>query len=88
MILGILTEITQAAWDLYLCFSSITLRPHQHGADMLAPLSAILDQCTLTEDEVPASLALEGLALLCDAEVVDIRTAWAVLAPKLRADKR
>ena len=55
---------------------------------MLAPLSAMLNECTAEVDTVPACLALEGLVALCEAEVVDIRTVWAVLAPKLSKDSR
>ncbi|XP_066271625.1 focadhesin-like [Branchiostoma lanceolatum] len=64
------------------------LRAHQHGADLLPVLSQILNDCTSELEAVPASLALEGLTALCQAEVVDVRTAWSVLASKLQADQR
>ncbi|XP_078656308.1 focadhesin-like isoform X4 [Branchiostoma floridae x Branchiostoma belcheri] len=64
------------------------LRAHQHGADLLPVLSKILNDCTSELDAVPASLALDGLTALCQAEVVDIRTAWSVLASKLETDQR
>ncbi|XP_035663139.1 focadhesin-like [Branchiostoma floridae] len=64
------------------------LRAHQHGADLLPVLSQILNDCTSELEAVPASLALQGLTALCQAEVVDVRTAWSVLASKLEADQR
>ncbi|KAI0233616.1 Focadhesin [Lamellibrachia satsuma] len=63
-------------------------RPHQHGADMLVLVSAILNECTGEREAVAVAMALEGLRYLCEAEVVDIRTAWSVLAAKLQHDER
>ena len=53
---------------------------------MLGALSAILNECM--GNPTPAALALDGLYYLCEAEVIDIRTTWAVLAEKLDADTR
>lgn len=64
------------------------LRPEQHGSDMLAPLSDILRQCTREEEGVVAALALEGLYYLCEAEVINILSAWSVLADSLIRDSR
>ncbi|KAK2171967.1 hypothetical protein NP493_1010g00002 [Ridgeia piscesae] len=63
-------------------------RPHQHGADMLVLVSAILNECSGETEAVAVAMALEGLRYLCEAEVVDIRTAWSVLAAKLQHDER
>ncbi len=63
-------------------------RPHQYGEDLLPSLSDILNKCTRENDAPVAGLALQGLHALCEAEVIDIRTMWKVLAPKLSVDKR
>ena len=44
-------------------------RPHQHGEDMLAPISDILNERTSEADAPVVSLALDGLYHLCEAEV-------------------
>ncbi|KAL5004639.1 hypothetical protein ScPMuIL_018095 [Solemya velum] len=63
-------------------------RPEQHGADMLGHLSEILNSCTDEPGAPAAALALEGLWSLCEAEVIEIRSAWSILAARLRSDKR
>ncbi|XP_022105848.1 focadhesin-like [Acanthaster planci] len=63
------------------------LRPHR-GADLLPMLSKLLNDCTSDGDASIAALALDALYILCQAEVVDLRTMWAVLSPKLTKDER
>ncbi|CAH2293916.1 focadhesin isoform X1 [Pelobates cultripes] len=63
-------------------------RPYQHGADMLAAITQVLNECTKPEQASPAALALQGLYALCQAEVVDIRSTWNALSPKLGCDTR
>ncbi|XP_054665366.1 focadhesin isoform X2 [Grus americana] len=63
-------------------------RPYQHGADMLAAISQILNECTKPDQASPAALALQGLKALCEAEVVCIRSTWKALSPKLSCDTR
>ncbi|XP_075787600.1 focadhesin [Pelodiscus sinensis] len=63
-------------------------RPYQHGADMLAAISQILNECTKTDQATPAALVLQGLHALCQAEVVCIRSTWNALSPKLSCDTR
>ncbi|XP_038072165.1 focadhesin-like [Patiria miniata] len=63
------------------------LRPH-HGADLLPLLSKLLNECTSDRESSIAAMALDALYTLCQAEVVDLRTMWAVLAPKLTKDNR
>ncbi|GAB0204435.1 focadhesin [Grus japonensis] len=65
-----------------------SLRPYQHGADMLAAISQILNECTKPDQASPAALALQGLKALCEAEVVCIRSTWKALSPKLSCDTR
>ena len=65
-----------------------THRPNQHGGDLLPAISKILKDCSRDGDATIAVLALEALSALCEAEVVDIRTMWEVLAPKLSKDTR
>ncbi|ESO89593.1 hypothetical protein LOTGIDRAFT_164890 [Lottia gigantea] len=64
------------------------LRPEQHGEDLLAPVSDILNKCSDISMVTAAALALEALYMLCEAEVIDIKSAWNVLAVKLTTDKR
>uniref|UniRef100_A0A4X2L1S6 Focadhesin n=1 Tax=Vombatus ursinus TaxID=29139 RepID=A0A4X2L1S6_VOMUR len=63
-------------------------RPYQHGADMLAAISQVLNECTKPDQATPAALVLQGLHALCQAEVVCIRSTWTALSPKLGCDTR
>ncbi|XP_024907153.1 focadhesin isoform X2 [Pteropus alecto] len=63
-------------------------RPYQHGADMLAAISQVLNECTKPDQASPAALVLQGLHALCQAEVVCIRSTWNALSPKLSCDTR
>ncbi|XP_052032693.1 focadhesin [Apodemus sylvaticus] len=63
-------------------------RPYQHGADMLAAISQVLNECTKPDQATPAALVLQGLHALCQAEVVCIRSTWNALSPKLSCDMR
>ncbi|XP_039212993.1 focadhesin isoform X1 [Crotalus tigris] len=63
-------------------------RPYQHGADMLAAISQVLNECTKADQATPAALVLQGLHALCQAEVVCIRSTWDALSPKLSCDTR
>ncbi|XP_066195236.1 focadhesin isoform X2 [Sylvia atricapilla] len=71
------------------CIRDISrLRPYQHGADMLAAISQVLNECTKPDQASPAAIVLQGLRALCEAEVVCIRSAWNALSPKLGCDTR
>ncbi|XP_066460428.1 focadhesin [Eleutherodactylus coqui] len=63
-------------------------RPYQHGADMLAAITQVLNEYTKPDQATPAALVLQGIHALCQAEVVDIRSTWNVLSPKLGSDQR
>ncbi|KAF1573357.1 UNVERIFIED_CONTAM: Focadhesin, partial [Eudyptes pachyrhynchus] len=63
-------------------------RPYQHGADMLAAISHVLNECTKPDQASPAAIVLQGLQALCEAEVVCIRSTWNALSPKLSCDTR
>ncbi|XP_032809673.2 focadhesin isoform X2 [Petromyzon marinus] len=63
-------------------------RPYQHGADMVAAVSRLLDECRSDEQASAAALAVQGLYALCDAEVVDVHSAWSALSSRLLADRR
>ncbi|XP_051498535.1 focadhesin [Apus apus] len=63
-------------------------RPYQHGADMLAAISQVLNECTKPDQATPAAIVLQGLQALCEAEVVCIRSTWNALSPKLSCDTR
>eukprot|EP00112_Aurelia_sp_Birch-Aquarium-sp1_P004052 Seg1459.7 transcript_id=Seg1459.7/GoldUCD/mRNA.D3Y31 product=Focadhesin protein_id=Seg1459.7/GoldUCD/D3Y31 len=75
-------------------FEICKLRPAQHGTDVIGLLSKIFDdfeQQSLGErSEVAESavyLALEALKSLCEFEVADFQTGWAVVAPKVQSRK-
>lgn len=55
--------------DLILIETVICCRPYQHGADMLAAISQVLNECTKPDQATPAALVLQGLHALCQAEV-------------------
>ncbi|XP_069782843.1 focadhesin isoform X2 [Narcine bancroftii] len=63
-------------------------RSYQHGADMLAAISKVLNDYTRPDQATLAVLALQGLHALCQAEVVDIRSMWHALSSKLSCDTR
>ncbi|KAI1888309.1 hypothetical protein AGOR_G00183690, partial [Albula goreensis] len=63
-------------------------RTYQHGADMLAAITDTLTRCTKPDQATPSALALQGLQELCRAEVVDIRSTWDALSPRLSCDPR
>ncbi|XP_051570142.1 focadhesin-like isoform X1 [Myxocyprinus asiaticus] len=63
-------------------------RPYQHGGDMLAAITDTLTQFSRKDQATPVALALQGLLELCRAEVVDIRSTWKALSPKLCCDTR
>ena len=44
-------------------------RPEQHGADMLGPLSEILNSSTDEDSVSVAAMCLEALYYICEAEV-------------------
>ncbi|KAG8595358.1 hypothetical protein GDO81_001504 [Engystomops pustulosus] len=64
------------------------LRPYQHGADMLAAITQVLNEYTKPDQATPAALVLQGLHALCQAEVADIRSTWNALSSKLSCDRR
>ncbi|KAM9329744.1 focadhesin [Gastrophryne carolinensis] len=63
-------------------------RPYQHGADMLAAITQVLNECTKPDQGTPVALALQGLHALCQSEVVDIQSTWNALSPKLACEQR
>lgn len=69
--------------ELYLCPGSAAT-----GKDQLAVLSRALTELTAPEWAAACSLALEGIAALCRAELLDVRTTWRILAPRLRQERR
>ncbi|XP_043218348.1 focadhesin-like [Amphibalanus amphitrite] len=58
------------------------------GKDQLSALSRVLTELTTPESGAACSLALTGISALCQAEVLDVRTTWRILAPKLRQERR
>lgn len=44
-------------------------RPYQHGADMLAAITQVLNECPKPDQATPVALVMQGLHALCQAEV-------------------
>ncbi|XP_050400636.1 focadhesin isoform X2 [Patella vulgata] len=76
--------IAQASAIRHVC----QLRPEVHGEDLLSPVSDILNKCSDIHMAPAAALALEALYMMCEAEVIDIKSAWSLLAVKLSTDTR
>ncbi|KAK8725871.1 hypothetical protein OTU49_010529 [Cherax quadricarinatus] len=63
-------------------------KPSQHGEELLPLLSGFLNECK-SDDGTPQTLiALDGIYDLCANQIIDLRTTWRVIAPKLVRDKR
>lgn len=52
-------------------------RASQHGTDLVAPLSKILNSST--DNDLARSLALDAVVLLCKSQTVNIISTWNVL---------
>uniref|UniRef100_A0A674MTT8 Focadhesin n=1 Tax=Takifugu rubripes TaxID=31033 RepID=A0A674MTT8_TAKRU len=83
-------RLLTALWKIQVFIRSQRLArsPYQHGGDMLAAITSMLNQCTSADMAVPAAVALHGLKELCSAEVVDILSTWKSLGLQLRTDSR
>ncbi|CAI9543087.1 unnamed protein product, partial [Staurois parvus] len=55
---------------------------------MLAAITQVLNECPKPDQATPVALVMQGLHALCQAEVVDIRSTWNALSPKLACEKR
>ncbi|KAJ8962679.1 hypothetical protein NQ318_001075 [Aromia moschata] len=64
------------------------IKPELYGRDMVAHLSKILNDCNDDDGSLPCALAIDGITLLCRAEVIDVVTTWATLWPKFKNDTR
>jgi len=47
----------------------VLCRPHEHGEDMLAPMSAILNEYSEQHHSSAVCIVLRGLYALCESEV-------------------
>ena len=61
-------------------------RAEQHGEQMLSLISRTLTSSY--HDTLQVAMALEGVVLLCQHEVVDVVTVWGVLGKRLTSDLR
>ena len=66
----------------------VICRAEQHGEQMLSLLSRTLSSSY--HDTIQVAMALEGVVLLCQHEVVDVVTVWGVLGKggRLTSDLR
>ncbi|XP_037079427.1 focadhesin-like [Pollicipes pollicipes] len=58
------------------------------GKDQLSVLSRVLTELGDAPSAAACSLALTGIAALCRAQLLDVRTTWRILAPQLRQERR
>jgi len=64
-------------------------RPHERGPDVLPILSDVLNStCSTARGELACSLALNGIRILCEKEVVNLRSVWSMLEPLLARETR
>ncbi|XP_054719746.1 focadhesin-like [Uloborus diversus] len=76
--------LSQAAVIKEICISE----PEKHGKEFLSTLSTIFNQ-SVGENTTPvACLALDGVIALCRSEIIDLRSTWKALSPRLNKDKR
>lgn len=72
-------------------FHFIVYRGEKYGPDLLAAISGLLNSSLVQagpNSGTIAALALNSLVSLCKAEVVDLKSVWDILAPKLNQDHR
>ena len=60
----------------------VTSHATQYGSDLLPLLSNLINQAEGEEGATAASLALEGIAVLCKEGVIDVRTTVKVTCKK------
>ncbi|XP_063701917.1 uncharacterized protein LOC134831993 [Culicoides brevitarsis] len=75
------TQIAKAYVIKQIC----ELKPTQHGADLIQPISELLNT---PDNEVTIVLAIESLAVLCENLVVDIVSTWNEISFKFRYENR
>ncbi|XP_037941942.1 focadhesin-like [Teleopsis dalmanni] len=63
-------------------------KPTQHGADFVGILSETLTSNSDEAGDLPTSLALDAITLLCTNDVINITSAWNVLSNKFRHETR
>ncbi|XP_042899140.1 focadhesin isoform X1 [Parasteatoda tepidariorum] len=76
--------ISQAAAIREICL----IAPEKHGSDFLGILSKIFNESNDDTSSPAACLALDGVINLCKTEIIDLRSTWKLLGPRLSKDKR
>lgn len=70
----------------------MVIRSDKYGADLLSVISDLLNsslnKLQSSSSATVATLSLRSLVSLCRAEVVDLKSVWDLLAPKLNQDNR
>ena len=68
---SLLTLLLLLKWDYIIC------RPHEHGEDMLAPMSTILNDYSEQRHSSAICIVLRGLRALCESEVnIHVLVGW------------
>ncbi|KAJ8929922.1 hypothetical protein NQ314_017331 [Rhamnusium bicolor] len=86
-------KFTAKNWETYVTKTYIIRelclkKPELYGKDMVAHLSKVLNDCNNDDGALPCALAIEGITILCRAEIIDVITTWAKLSPKYKTDTR
>lgn len=77
-------EIVRASAIKEIC----DLRP-QHGTDLVSVISEILNNSLdLKEGEIPASLSIDSITLLCQNHVINVVSTWKAISLTTRYEKR
>jgi hypothetical protein len=64
------------------------LKPH-HGSDLVSLIAQILTESMESRDaEIPASLAIDSISLLCQNHIISVTSTWKAIAISTRYEKR
>lgn len=63
-------------------------RSEVYGKEMVAHLSKILNECSNENGALASALAIEGITILCQHEIIDIGTTWHSLEPIVEHERR
>lgn len=63
-------------------------RPAQHGTDLVAHLSTILNSCFGNRGDAATAIVLDAILILCNSHTVNIASTWKALSGKFHNEKR
>ncbi|XP_037079423.1 uncharacterized protein LOC119100434 [Pollicipes pollicipes] len=86
--LALLRALPELAVNKLAAIADICQHNPSAGKDQLSVLSRVLTELGDAPSAAACSLALTGIAALCRAQLLDVRTTWRILAPQLRQERR